>query len=66
MEASFTFDLEDTRLFSRSSTGKTSWSDLQFQVLDDNQDDYRPLTGSTQRDPRTRIVETLVSTPVAS
>jgi len=64
MEVTFTFDLDATRYrvtrsFSRSSTGKTRSSDLQFQVYDEDQDDYHPLTGSTQRETQTRIEETL-------
>ena len=64
MEVTFTFELADTRYrvtrsFSRSSTGKTSSSDLQFQVYDEGEDAYHPLTGSTQRETQARIEETL-------
>ncbi len=64
MEVTFTFDLEDsryrvTRSFSRSATGKTTSSDLEFQLYDPEAEAYRPLTGSTQRDTQARIEETL-------
>ena len=64
MEVTFTFALEEvryrvTRSFSRSATGKTTSSDLEFQIYDDGEDDYRPLTGSTQRETQSRIDETL-------
>jgi len=64
MEVTFTFELADTRYrvtrsFSRSSTGKTSSSDLQFQVYEEEADAYHPLTGSTQRETQARIEETL-------
>jgi exonuclease SbcC len=64
MEVTFTFDLEETRYritrsFSRSETGKTTSSDLEFQLYDPDDAAYRPLTGGTQRDTQARIVETL-------
>jgi len=64
MEVTFTFELVDTRYrvtrsFSRSATGKTSSSDLQFQVYDESEDAYHPLTGPTQRDTQARIEDTL-------
>ena len=64
MEVSFTFDLEGeryrvTRTFSRSSTGKTTTSDLEFQLYESESDAYRPLTGATQRDTQERIDTTL-------
>jgi exonuclease SbcC len=64
MEVTFTFDLEDTRYrvtrsFSRSATGKTTSSDLEFQLYNPETDDYRPLTGSTQRETQGRIEDTL-------
>ena len=64
MKVSFTFDLEGTRYrvvrsFSRSETGKTTSSDLEFQLKDAEGDSYRPLTGSTQRETQARIGETL-------
>ena len=64
MEVTFTFDLEEaryrvTRSFSRSETGKTTTSDLEFQLYDPEADDYRPLTGSTQRETQARIDDTL-------
>jgi len=64
MEVTFTFDLEDTRYrvtrsFSRSETGKTTSSDLEFQLYDSEADAYRPLTGSTQRETQARIDDTL-------
>ena len=64
MEVTFTFDLEETRYrvtrsFSRSATGKTTSSDLEFQLYAPEQDDYRPLTGATQRETQSRIEDTL-------
>lgn len=64
MEVAFTFDLEETRYrvtrsFSRSATGKTTSSDLEFQLFDLESAAYRPLTGSTQRETQARIEETL-------
>ncbi|MEF8939924.1 MAG: SMC family ATPase, partial [Salinivenus sp.] len=64
MEVTFTFDLEETRYritrsFSRSETGKTTSSDLEFQLYDPDDAAYRPLTGGTQRETQARIVETL-------
>jgi len=64
MQVAFTFDLEDTRYrvirsFSRSETGKTTSSDLEFQLQDAEGDGYHPLTGSTQRETQARIDETL-------
>ena len=64
MKVSFAFDLEGTRYrvvrsFSRSETGKTTSSDLEFQLKDAEGDGYRPLTGSTQRETQARIDDTL-------
>jgi exonuclease SbcC len=64
MEVTLTFDLEAsryrvTRSFSRSATGKTTSSDLEFQLYDPGKDTYRPLTGSTQRETQGRIEDTL-------
>ncbi len=64
MEVTFTFDLEGTRYrvtrsFSRSATGKTTSSDLEFQLFDPEDDEYRPLTGATQRETQGRIEDTL-------
>ncbi|HKL88310.1 MAG TPA: SMC family ATPase, partial [Salinibacter sp.] len=64
MEVSFAFELEDTRYrvtrsFSRSETGKTTSSDLEFQIYAPDEDAYRPLTGSTQRETQARIDDTL-------
>ena len=64
MEVTFTFDLEETRYrvtrsFSRSASGKTTSSDLEFQVHAPEEDAYRPLTGSTQRETQARIEDTL-------
>ena len=60
MEVTFTFDLESTRYrvtrsFSKSATGKTTTSDLEFQVYAPEDESYRPLTGSTQRETQARI-----------
>jgi exonuclease SbcC len=60
MEVTFTFDLEGTRYrvtrsFSKSATGKTTSSDLEFQVYAPADETYRPLTGSTQRETQARI-----------
>jgi len=64
MEVSFTFDLKDaryrvTRSFSRSETGKTTSSDLEFQLYAPEDDTYRPLTGSSQRETQARIDDAL-------
>jgi len=64
MQVSFTFDLEGTRYrvvrsFSRSATGKTTSSDLEFQLQDAESDGYRPLTGATQRETQATIDDTL-------
>ena len=64
MEVTFTFDLEGeryrvTRSFSRSSTGKTTSSDLEFQLYDPSAGAFQPLTGSTQRETQTRIEDTI-------
>jgi len=64
MQVAFTFDLEGTRYrivrsFSRSETGKTTSSDLEFQLNDETGDEYRPLTGATQRETQARIEDTL-------
>lgn len=64
MEVTFTFDLEETRYrvtrsFSRSATGKTTSSDLEFQLYAPEDDAFRPLTGSTQRETQARIDDTL-------
>jgi exonuclease SbcC len=64
MEVSFTFDLDDaryrvTRSYSRSATGKTTSSDLEFQLHDPAAEAYRPLTKSTQRETQARIEDTL-------
>lgn len=60
MQVTFTFDLEGTRYrvtrsFSKSATGKTTTSDLEFQVYAPEEEAYRPLTGSTQRETQGRI-----------
>ncbi|MFO8098049.1 MAG: SMC family ATPase [Salinibacter sp.] len=62
MEVTFTFDLEGTRYrvtrsFSKSATGKTTSSDLEFQVYAPDDEAYRPLTGATQRETQARIEE---------
>jgi len=64
MKVSFAFDLEGARYrvvrsFSRSETGKTTSSDLEFQLKDAKDDSYRPLTGATQRETQARIDDTL-------
>ena len=64
MEVTFTFELDDTRYrvtrsFSRSASGKTTSSSLEFQVHAPEEDAYRPLTGSTQRETQARIEDTL-------
>lgn len=64
MEVTFVFDLEGERYrvirsFSRSSTGKTTSSDLEFQIYVPDADKYRPLTGSTQRETQATIDATL-------
>ena len=64
MVVAFTFDLEGaryrvTRSFSRSATGKTTSSDLEFQIQESEGDSYRPLTGGTQRETQARIEDTI-------
>ncbi|MFB6098518.1 MAG: AAA family ATPase [Salinibacter sp.] len=64
MRVSFAFELEGARYrvvrsFSRSETGKTTSSDLEFQLMQAEGESYRPLTGSTQRETQTRIDEIL-------
>ena len=64
MQVAFAFDLEGTRYrvvrsFSRSATGKTTSSDLEFQIRDAEGEDYRPLTGATQRETQATIEDTL-------
>lgn len=64
MEVTFVFDLEDeryrvTRSFSRSATGKTTSSELEFQIYVPDADKYRPLTGATQRETQETIEATL-------
>jgi len=64
MQVAFTFDLDGTRYrvvrsFSRSETGKTTSSDLEFQLKDAAGDEYRPLTGATQRETQSRIEDTI-------
>ncbi len=64
MEVTFTFDLEEaryriTRSFSRSETGKTTSSDLELQLYAPEDDAYRPLTGTTQRETQARIDDAL-------
>jgi exonuclease SbcC len=64
MEVAFTFDLEGeryrvTRSFHRSSTGRTTTSDLEFQLYEPETEDFRPLTGSTQRETQQRIEDTI-------
>lgn len=64
MEVSFVFDVEGeryrvTRSFYRSSTGKTTNSDLEFQIYVPDADAYQPLTGATQRETQATIEDTL-------
>ncbi len=64
MEVSFVFDIEGdryraTRTFTRSKTGKTTQSDLEFHLYAPDADAYRPLTGSTQRETQSIIDDTL-------
>ena len=64
MEVTFSFALDDaqyrvTRSYSRSASGKTTSSDLEFQLYDPEGDAYRPLTKSTQRETQARIEDTL-------
>ena len=64
MKVTFVFELEEeryrvTRSFSRSSTGKTTTSELEFQIYVPDGDAYQPLTGSTQRETQATIESTL-------
>ena len=67
MEVTFTFDLDGVRYrvqrtFTRSASGKTTQSSLEFQMqtaAGDGASSYKTLTGSTQRDTQARIDDTL-------
>ena len=64
MEVSFVFDIEGeryrvTRTFTRSKTGKTTQSDLEFHIYVPDAGSYRPLTGGTQRETQATIDSTL-------
>jgi exonuclease SbcC len=64
MEVTFVFELEGERYrvmrsFSRSSTGKTTTSELEFQIYVPDGNAYRPLTGATQRETQSTIESTL-------
>ena len=64
MEVTFIFDVAGdryrvTRSFSRSSTGKTTTSDLEFQIYLPETDTYRTLTEGHMRDTQARIEKTL-------
>ena len=67
MQVTFTFDLDGVRYrvhrtFSRSASGKTTKSSLEFQMqtaVGDGAAAYKTLTGSTQRDTQERIEDTL-------
>ena len=67
MQVTFTFDLDGVRYrvqrtFSRSASGKTTTSSLEFQMqtaAGDGAAAYKTLTGTTQRDTQQRIEDTL-------
>ena len=64
MEVTFTFDVEGARYrvqrsFNRSATGKTTSSDLEFQLYESGEDAFRPLTGSNQRETQSIIEDTI-------
>ncbi|PEN15151.1 exonuclease SbcC [Longibacter salinarum] len=64
MEVTFTFDVEGARYrvkrsFSRSATGKTTTSDLEFQLYEPDKEAYQPLTGAHQRETQAIIEDTV-------
>ena len=64
MEVSFTFDVEASRYrvqrsFNRSATGKTTTSDLEFQLYEPDEEVFKPLTGSHQRETQAIIERTI-------
>ncbi len=64
MEVSFTFDVETSRYrvqrsFSRSSTGKTTTSNLEFQLFEPEEGVFKPLTGAHQRETQSIIERTI-------
>jgi len=64
MEVTFTFDVEGARYrvkrsFSRSASGKTTTSDLEFQLYEPDEDAYRPLTAGHQRETQAIIEDTV-------
>jgi exonuclease SbcC len=64
MQVAFTFDLDGTRYrvqrdFQRSATGKTTNSNLEFQLYDPDAERFNPLTRGHQRDTQARIESTL-------
>jgi len=64
MEVTFTFDVEARRYrvqrtFTRSASGKTTNSELEFQLYEPDQDGFQPLTGSHQRETQAIIEQTI-------
>ncbi len=64
MEVEFTFDLEGQRYrvlrrYTRSSSGKTSRSELELQVYEPETGAYRPLTGSSVSETQRRLNQLL-------
>ena len=64
MEVSFTFDVEASRYrvqrsFSRSATGKTTTSNLEFQLFEPDEEVFKPLTGAHQRETQSIIERTI-------
>ena len=64
MEVTFTFDVEASRYrvqrtFTRSASGKTTNSELEFQLYEPGQDGFQPLTGSHQRETQAIIEQTI-------
>jgi len=64
MRVSFIFDTGGSRyrverLYQESATGKTSQSDLEFQVWEPDGGDWRPLTGTNQRETQATITDTV-------
>ncbi|HET6566717.1 MAG TPA: SMC family ATPase [Rhodothermales bacterium] len=60
MHVDFAFDVEGdryrvTRSYTRSATGKTNRTDIEFLVYEPGNDAYRPLTGGSVRETQERI-----------
>ena len=64
MRVTFVFDTGGSRyrverLYQESASGKTSTSDLEFQMWEPEEGSWRPLTGSSQRETQDKITGTV-------